>query len=245
VSIQEVGALVAGRSRPDQCGMNEGYTHSERAQGQARGCSATMDEASRGSRRCSRSAAACGRRVLAGTTPRFVAYSEHCFGTWLPWRRVVVTSPNSTHPLVYVGEGTHANYPRASSFPLRGASCARPAQPLYYGTVALAFALAEPSGRLEVPADFALGETDRTGHETGPTPHILVINPSDPKLAAFPGTWGLDNRLAFGRSKTGNYAGGAPSSPSYHGEWRDPGANILCSDTWFTPNRPRCHPTNN
>jgi hypothetical protein len=182
---------------------------------------------------------------LAGTTPRFVGYSEHCFGTWLPWSRVEVDARGSTHPVAYVAEGTHANYPRAFDFPLRGASCARPAQPRYFGAVAFAFALAEPSGRLEVAADYAFGETDRIGHETLPRIDVRVVNPSDPKLAAFPGTWGLDNRLAFGRSKTGNYAGGGPDSPAHHGEWKDPGANILCDRTWFTPpKRPRCHPVN-
>ena len=54
---------------------------------------------------------------LARTGPLFVAYSEHCSGTWVRWPEAEVSNeraiPSMTHPLVAVARGSHANYPEA------------------------------------------------------------------------------------------------------------------------------------
>jgi hypothetical protein len=54
---------------------------------------------------------------LAGARPLFVAYSEHCAGTWVRWPQAEVsndpTMAGGTHPLVAVARGSHANYPEA------------------------------------------------------------------------------------------------------------------------------------
>ena len=51
----------------------------------------------------------------------------------------------------------------------------------------------------ELQANMFIGETDRLGHETLPRVDVRVVDSSDPGLAAFPGTWGLDNRYAVVR----------------------------------------------
>ena len=78
---------------------------------------------------------------LANGIPSFVAYSSHCFGTWLPWNRVPVEQ--QTHPITWVAEGTHANYPRRLRAPLRGGRCPSFNPPKYLGAAGLGFGLLE------------------------------------------------------------------------------------------------------
>jgi hypothetical protein len=42
--------------------------------------------------------------------PIEAAYSQHCTGERMPWGRVEKSSRESTHPVVYVALGSHANY---------------------------------------------------------------------------------------------------------------------------------------
>ena len=166
---------------------------------------------------------------VAGGKPRFVGYSSHCFGTWLPWTRAQVSG--GTHPVVWVAKGTHANYPRRISAPLRGGRCPGFNPPKYLGVAGLAFGLVEAGGSIEVPADVGAGLTDETGDD--PARPVRAVLPKSSEGLDFAGKWGRDNRIAAFRAK--QWKGTGPDSPTRHPEWEHPGAAILCNRKWFAP----------
>jgi len=169
---------------------------------------------------------------LADGVPKFVGYSSHCFGTWLPWNQVRVR--NRTHPLVWVAEGTHANYPRPLEAPLRGGRCPSFDPQKHLGVAGLAFGLVEAGGSVEVPADVAAGLTDDIGDdtETRPVNALFIPDPSGSAID-FVGAWGVDNNIAPFRFNP--VKSGGPASPTAHAEWKRPGAAMLCNSKWFAP----------
>jgi hypothetical protein len=163
--------------------------------------------------------------------PLFVAYSEHCFGAVLDWSDVAVFK--KTHPISWVAEGTHANYPRPFAAPLRGGTCLGKknlAPPRYVGIAGVLFGLVSSGGSLEVAGDYGTGETDRIGNDKRVFP-VRVIKWDGP-IADYSGTWGSDNRLALFRGR-GKKFGAAPSSPAHHTDWTDPATGIICNPKWF------------
>lgn len=168
---------------------------------------------------------------LVKGVPRFVGYSAHCFGIWLPWNRVPVS--DATHPIAWVARGTHANYPAPIEPPLRGGRCPNVEPPKYLGAAGIGFGLVEAGGSLEVPADLAAGLTDRTGddHQDRAIP-ARFVEPNDPDVASR-GNWGLDNNIEVARLTHSKSA--SPNSPTDHFEWKQPGAAILCNTKWFAP----------
>ena len=169
---------------------------------------------------------------VAGGRPKFVAYSSHCFGTWLPWANVRVE--RGTHPLAWVALGTHANYPRPFEAPLRGGRCPSFDPPKHFGLAGLAYGLIEAGGSLEVPVDIAAALTDETGNDRRRIRPLWL--PFQRRSAIdFDGTWGRDNNISLFRLKP--FTSGAPNSPTAHPEWQRPGASILCNSKWFGPAR--------
>lgn len=175
---------------------------------------------------------------LAGTgarpKPVYVAFSEHCTGTRLPWR--LVGRVGQTHPLVFVARGSHANYPRPRDAPLRAVGCAHEfAAPPYFGSAGLLYALAGHGGDLEVPFDYAFNIRDKTGRIVQHSRFTLrLLEPGD-GIEDFRGTWGLDNEISgFGKPWL---KGAAPRSPGAQSSWQAPGAAVLCSDRWFHPSQ--------
>jgi hypothetical protein len=53
-------------------------------------------------------------------TPRWIAYSSHCGGSWLPW---AAAPRDGDRPKVFVAKGSHANYPSRSVQTPNWASC--------------------------------------------------------------------------------------------------------------------------
>jgi hypothetical protein len=168
----------------------------------------------------------------ADAKPVFVAYSEHCSGTRLPW--ALVARVQGTHPLVFVARGSHANYARRVDAPLRAVGCAHEfAAPPYFGAAGLFYSVASHGGDLEVPFDYAFDIRDRTGAIVERSRFTLRLLHAHDGIEDFPGTWGLDNQVsAFGQPW---FKGTAPSSPSAQGPWKAPGGGMLCSDRWFHP----------
>lgn len=169
---------------------------------------------------------------LAGGTPRFVAYSSHCFGSVLTWENAHVGM--RTHPMVYVATGTHANYPHKITAPLRGTKCFNAPPPTYLGAAGLGFGILESHGEVEPPADYAFNETDRTGDNARQIPVTFVPEDGHKALINFVGAWGLDNNLSIGKKKP-FFLGDGPNSPTDHQEWKDPRAGILCNKIWYRP----------
>jgi hypothetical protein len=168
----------------------------------------------------------------AGAKPVFVAYSEHCVGTRLPWS--LVARVQGTHPLVFVARGSHANYPRRLNAPLRAVGCAHEfASPPYFGSAGLFYAVAGHGGDLEVPLDYAIDIRDRTGTIVQRSHFRLRLLHAHDGVEDYPGTWGLDNEIsAFGQPWLKS---SAPRSPSAQTSWQAPGGGMLCSDRWFHP----------
>jgi hypothetical protein len=155
--------------------------------------------------------------------PLFMAYSEHCGGTWRPWDEVKTASEDSTHPVVAVALGSHANY--VSTDERRSpdwASCG--------GT-------AVPKGFLNL-LSYASNVRDETSHGTVISTHQLhLIRVTDHIFPmTFPGTWGADDRTVLENERTLNLTqGAAPATPSFQRTWLDPLVTIFCGSHWESP----------
>jgi hypothetical protein len=174
-------------------------------------------------------------------TPVYVGYSEHCAGVVVPWSRVEI-GRGTTHPLVFVARGSHANYPRLVDSPIRQLNCSLGLKPpRYLGVGGLFFSSALHGDALEVPVGYVFGLRDRTGNNVGPS-HTYALRPLKPndEIEGFRGNWGRDNNLKLWlRPARGGGAG--PRSPPDQSAWKGPGQNMLCSTRWFSPRpHPKC-----
>jgi hypothetical protein len=167
--------------------------------------------------------------------PLFFAYSEHCGGTWRPWDQVQTVTPKSTHPLVAVALGSHANY--VSTDERRSpdwASCG--------GT-------AVPKGFLNL-LSYASNVRDETSFGTEIPPdqlHLIRATEGKPPMS-FPGTWGADDLTVLeNKRKLTLKQGAAPATPSFQRAWLAPLPTIFCSSHWEPPdghsNEPCTRPT--
>jgi hypothetical protein len=159
--------------------------------------------------------------------PVEVAFSEHCYGAVVPAAKV---EWQGTHPVSYVGLGSHANYPTENDLAVRFV-CLEGQPPRYLGAAGL---LSNPKfngSTLELPAVNLIGLRDHTGH----TPDLTDTNPVSARTSnsiwSFHGYWGLDNNLhvVFGRSRTGP----GPTSPQDQGPWMKPFGAMFCGPSWL------------
>jgi hypothetical protein len=175
------------------------------------------------------------RRTGTSVRPVEVAFSEHCYGARLPAERVEWAEVS--HPVVFVANGSHANYPRPVSVPVRQLRCSLGLTPRYFGVAGLFFAPAFDGTSLELPLEYVGGVRDRATNERSLPALPLVSLLATPAVAGFKGYWGLDNNLTFfgiGRARTG----AGPPAPPNQGPWIQPFSKLLCSDSWLHP-RPR------
>jgi hypothetical protein len=180
------------------------------------------------------------RRRGSTVRPVEVAFSEHCYGALLPAERVIWSG---SHPVAYVGLGSHAHYPRPVSVPVRQLRCSLAMTPRYFGVAGLFFSPALDGSRLEIPVAYLGGLRDQTSR-IRPTPPLgLVAMDAVPAIASFKGAWGLNNNLSlFGSSPVAESAG--PPAPQTQGPWSYPFSKMLCNGDWLSaPGIPRwvCH----
>lgn len=158
-----------------------------------------------------------------------VAFSEHCYGARLPAERVKWAG---SHPLVFVAQGSHANYPRPVSVPARQLRCSLGLTTRYLGVAGLFYAPGFDGTALELPVEYVAGIRD---HATRGRPiarlRLLDLRHS-PEVTGFHGFWGLDNKLVvFGIGPRTTGAG--PPAPSTQGPWKQPFAQMLCDKRWL------------
>jgi hypothetical protein len=165
--------------------------------------------------------------VGLGKAPLFVAYSAHCAGTWARWNQIEAESASSgppnwqvgepedkalaVHPLVAVGEGSHANYVRVSDRRSSDWSSCRDI----------------PSEAVDA-LTYASNIRDITGDAWRIYPErVEVVTERDPPMT-FPGRWGLSDvtTLESARVRT-LHSGPGPRTPSLQRLWTDPLTTIF------------------
>jgi hypothetical protein len=171
------------------------------------------------------------RRYGNVARPVEVAFSQHCYGARVPAERVRWT--DGSHPVVYVARGSHANYPRPISVPVRQLRCSLGVTPRYLGVAGLFFSSAVDGSRLEIPFSYLTGLRD-DADGTRPLPPLpLVPLRTAHDILSFNGSWGLDNNLSpLGIGRLRSSAG--PPAPQHQGTWTTPFRSMLCSDRWLS-----------
>jgi hypothetical protein len=152
--------------------------------------------------------------------PLFVAYSEHCGGTWSEWGdiRVANTMRPRLHPLVAVAEGSQANYRVAEErrAPDWGKCAGVPANTLTL-------------------VSYASNIRDRTDSKWSWTPaeHVLVTSETPPM--SFLGRWAPFSRTTLENFRKGQSLGkdqAGPATPTLQPLWREPMRTIFGNANW-------------
>jgi hypothetical protein len=141
--------------------------------------------------------------VLSNTAqPLYVGYSEHCLGTRRTWRKTPRSA--STHAIVHVAIGSHANYFSTGVHPIN-LRCIPEA----------AVALLR-SRHLPLPLDFAFAGV------RGKVLAIQQLGAQAPAWVRFPGYWG-ESQYFHAPPPIGSIAfGTSPVGPAFQAVWRDP-----------------------
>ena len=168
--------------------------------------------------------------------PRWVAYASHDFsGDDLRrrWDDPEVEKVGETHPVIYVGAGSHASYFTRGEYmmhvepaflaPVHGAAAALDS--LWTGALRQSGSLgveAAVTNLVSVPfVDYARGDGLAIGPGQGETWSPVLISDADGWVDGYRGLWGLDTWDPFGGER-------APSGPKYNRDgtvrlsWRDP-----------------------
>ena len=138
-------------------------------------------------------------------TPVEAAYSQHCTGQRRDWDDVE-TASGTSHPVVYVARGSHANYftPGVHAIPL---TCYPVEAQQFFALLGIP------------PRDVAT-----PGTVLGPgTTAVERVQDQNPRWLRFPGTWGEAQYIAappFGVPPTA--FGTSPVGPAFQDDWVDP-----------------------
>jgi hypothetical protein len=138
-------------------------------------------------------------------TPVEAAYSQHCAGQRRAWETVPKLSGTS-HPIVFVGRGSHANFFTPGLHPI-ARSC-----------------VPAPALRLFDAAGITPVDVNVPGVVLGPgSTAVERVHDNAPRWLRFPGTWGEAQYLAapiFGIPPTA--FGTSPVGPAFQNDWLDP-----------------------
>ena len=138
-------------------------------------------------------------------TPVEAAYSQHCTGQRRSWGAVEMV-PGTSHPVVYVARGSHANYFTAGvhAIPLR---CYPIEAQQFFALLGIP------------PRDVAT-----PGAVLGPgTAAVERVQDQNPRWLRFPGTWGEAQYIAAPPFGVPPQAfGTSPVGPVFQDDWRDP-----------------------
>ena len=142
-------------------------------------------------------------------TPVEAAYSQHCAGERRAWANVQ-KMPGTSHPIVHVALGSHANFFTPGVHPIERACVPAPAL-MFFDALGVA------------PFDVAV-----PGAVLGPgSTAIERVHDNEPRWLRFPGTWGEAQYVAappFGIPPTP--FGASPVGPAFQDDWLDPLATI-------------------
>jgi hypothetical protein len=144
----------------------------------------------------------------ADAKPLFVGYSQHCLGERRRWARV--ERWRGTHPVVYVGAGSHANFLSPGTHPIEPA-CLPP------GAVDL-FA----AHGLALPVDYADGATLSGPARLGTDVTTVESIDGGPSWVQFPGFWGELQYFKAPAPVGLVTIGTSPVGPAQHAVWADP-----------------------
>jgi hypothetical protein len=176
---------------------------------------------------------------LSDTKPLFVGYTAHCGGVWFRWddtkHKIEASSlvprpdgtaretraKSSTHPLVGVAEGSHANY--RDSWEER--------VPDWAGCEGISSALVDS-------LSYVWNIRDTTSDYRTIVPQVRLLRHDTPSwpVWAFHGLWGRSDIITLGNfrhpAKVLSGPDEAPRSPSLQPLGRHPVPTIFCSKNW-------------
>ena len=138
-------------------------------------------------------------------SPREAAYSQHCSGQKRAWADVQ-KAPGTSHPIVFVGRGSHANYFTPGGHPIARA-CVPPPALAFFDALGV-----QPVDVVVPGVSFGPGSTA-----------IERLHDNEPRWLRFPGTWGEGQYIAappFGIPPTA--FGSSPVGPAFQDDWLDP-----------------------
>ena len=144
--------------------------------------------------------------------PVTVGYSQHCTGERRPWAEVERWQ-GSTHPVVYVAAGSHANLFAAGEHPI-AQQCIPPQ----------AIALLQQAG-LPLPSDHAhpAGTVYGPRGLAGVTPTgIQQVTAGEPRWVRFAGIWGQEQAFHAPPPIGTMVDGASPLTPPRQDSWRFP-----------------------
>jgi hypothetical protein len=162
--------------------------------------------------------------------PLFAAYTAHCGGNWYPWEDVqALVAPSDkrlprdtfgkrTHPLVFVAQGSHANYVGGwNGRPPDWGSCR-----------------GVDHKRVDA-VTYAVNVHDLTGDAWRQIPEEIVDISKGQKPMSFPGRWGrydITSLRGLFAPRTLN-VGDGPKTPSLNDRlWNYPTWTIFCEPRW-------------
>jgi hypothetical protein len=147
--------------------------------------------------------------LSADGEPAYVGYSQHCLGARRSWD--ATPRWDETHPIVYVGVGSHANYFSAGSH-LFNPACV----PVQVQQILALFHLGLPS---DYTGEGAIAGPLRSGDRVT---HVLGIDDDVPSWTSFDGFWGelqyFHAPAPFGTVPFGT----SPQGPAQHAVWMNP-----------------------
>jgi hypothetical protein len=135
--------------------------------------------------------------------PLVVGLSSHCDGTRREWSKA---PKRGTHPVAYVGVGSHANFFAVGEHRLDPACWTRQV--------------------IAIIKAYGLKPVDRTGNGRALRPKLLRVTAMAPRWMGFAGRWGEDAYIHFPNNSPQLYGPGPPG-PAYHEQWRNPVADVL------------------
>ncbi len=138
----------------------------------------------------------------AGGRPLHVGYAQHCGGVRVPWADVP-TQRGTARPVVYLGLGSHASYPRPGVH-ATDPRCWRDPKVIVPIFTALGYRLVDHAG----------------GGRRIVAPRLVRLTSTSPAWTTFAGTWGEDRFVRLGEVTLRDGTG--PTGPTHKSAWRNP-----------------------
>ncbi len=136
-----------------------------------------------------------------------------------------------SHPVSFVGLGSHANYPTQTDLPIRELQCLTRRTPRFLGAAGLFFNPQVAGWSLELPLAYLIGLGDTTGAARVVSNADTISERATPSIWGFHGYWGANNNLSV--VSGGGPIGEGPQSPQDQGPSQMPFQDMYCNPTWI------------